>query len=161
MEVIFREIDNIRHRNLVLGFNNELTYLEKEGGDEDRIEKLKSIIESLKISNKKNKPDANKKKSSYLDVFKELEPSIYKMPWKKIAPQYQEVKVKEYIDNLSISKDKKLKIQKILLSLAKHGQLTHKIVDYNNAESKINDIKCLKKNGKKYEIDIEMLKSLK
>ena len=163
MEGIFREIDNIRHRNLVLGFSNELTYLKEDAVDEDRLDQLKSIINSLKVKNKPNKNVNDQNKSSYLDMFKEMETSVYKMPWKKIVPQYQEIKVNEYVDNLKISADTKTKIKKLLIPFVKHGQLTHKIVIYNQLESKIDDILCLKynKKSKKYTIDLEILKSLK
>ena len=161
MESTFREIDNIRHRNLVLGFTNEISYLKECGEDKDRIDQLKSIIDSLKVKNKPKKNVQNK--GSYLDMFKEADTSVLKMPWKKIVPQYQEIKVGEYIDNLKISKDTKTKIKKLLIPFAKHGQLTHKIVKYNQLESKIEDITCLKynKKTKKYTIDLEILKSLK
>lgn len=160
MEATFREIDTIRKRNLFLGFNNELNYLRENDEDDPRIEQLETILDYLKVRNKPKKK-TTKKKSSYLDMFKEMETSLLKMPWKKIAPQYQEMKVSEYIDQLKISKDTKTKIKKVLLPFAKHGQLTDKIVMYNQMNSKIDDITCLKKKNKKYEIDLEVLKSLK
>lgn len=97
-----------------------------------------SVTQSVTISDVKITEDTT-------DAF------YYKKPWNKLNIIHKKIKIKEYISNLMLTKDKKKVLTDKLLNLLNNKKLNKKSdVDYDSFNGKIITITVLKCKNEEY-----------
>lgn len=79
---------------------------------------------------------------------------MYKKSWNKLNNIHKNIKIKEYINNLSIDIDSKKKITTDLAKLVKEKKIGKNDIFYDSINTKILSIKILENNNNNYHITI-------
>ena len=125
--------DNILSDDLIESENLNNNLINKENTSD-------SITQSVSISDIKIKDENN-------------EDYYYKKPWNKLNIIHKKIKIKEYINSLTLTQDKKKKLIEKLLNLLKEKKLNKKNdVDYDVTNGKIISITILKCKNDDYYI---------
>ncbi|MBA42887.1 MAG: hypothetical protein CMF62_02620 [Magnetococcales bacterium] len=120
-------------------FENELEYLTKEGFSEDRIKKLKRILENLSETSK-----TTTKKSSMDKFIEEIEKYAFRKKWNRLSESHKLVKIKEFCNETFETDVEKGEKYKMLEKMVFENKLkTQKQVDYDPQDEKIIEIYCL------------------
>jgi hypothetical protein len=149
------DFNSIKSNLYLLYINNLIKTCDKQNINKDMLVKelekidnsneiiIKKITSSNSLSNTES-PTAHKFSDDYL----------YQKPWNKLTTIHKIIKVKEFVNQLSIKNDKdQLSIKESLIELVKNKTLTKKdSVIYDSNKFKIISIPILKFENGKYTI---------
>ena len=139
-------LETIKESMFKLKFVNELEESNEDNisavVEDDRLEKLESIVESFRKTQKVNKVKESNALSEYLDKINKM---AYKKQWSRLTKYHKSIKLREYADEILKHKKEQDKLYDLLLSSLNNGKLnTNSKVTYDIDKEKIVNIDGLK-----------------
>jgi hypothetical protein len=138
MSTIDNDLESIRTNCILHRFNNEYANTK----DEQRVDQIKKILDH---HNGVKKP-VQKVENAHAKMFDELNRLVFMQPWNKLQDFHKKLKIEEFVKEKYSDYPKIKELEEVLIKALNDKQLTIKVVNYNQKNSKIDDISLLEKN---------------
>ena len=149
------DFNSIKSNLYLLYINNLIKTCDKQNINKDiLVKELEKIDNSNEIIIKKNTSSNSLSNTESPTAHKFSDDYLYQKPWNKLTTIHKIIKVKEFVNQLSIKNDKdQQSIKDSLIELVKNKTLTKKdSVIYDSNKFKIISIPILKFENGKYTI---------